>query len=43
MGEVGRDTGGVDDIVEAQVVDERAGLEQEGEGLLSPGSQWTTI
>ena len=31
--EVGSDAGGVDDIVEAEVVDEGAGLEEEGEGL----------
>jgi hypothetical protein len=33
VGQIGGDTGGVDDIVEAEVVDERAGLEEEGEGL----------
>ena len=33
MGEVGSDTGSVDDIVEGKLVNERGGLEQEGEGL----------
>lgn len=35
VGEIGRDAGGVDDIVESELVDERAGLEEEGEGLWS--------
>ena len=33
MGEVGGDTGSVDDIVEGEVVDERARLEEEGQWL----------
>jgi hypothetical protein len=33
VGEVGRDAGRVDDIVERELVDVRARLEQEGEGL----------
>ena len=31
--EIGSDTGGVDNIVEGELVDERAGLEEEGERL----------
>ena len=34
VGEVRGDAGGVDDIVEGEVVDEWAGLEEEGEWLL---------
>ena len=33
MGKVGGYTGGVDDIVEGELVDERAGLEEEGQRL----------
>ena len=33
MGEVGGHAGGVDDIVEGEVVDVRAGLKEEGERL----------
>lgn len=33
MREIGSDTGGVDNIVEGELVDERAGLEEEGERL----------
>lgn len=33
MGEIGGDTWGVDDIVEGELVDERAGLEEEREWL----------
>ncbi len=33
VGEVGSDTGSVDDIVEGKLVNQRGGLEQEGEGL----------
>lgn len=33
MGEVGSDTGSVDDIVEGKLVNQGRGLEQEGEGL----------
>ena len=33
MGEVGRDAGGVDDIVQGQLVNERGDLEEEGQRL----------
>ena len=33
MRKVGSHTGGVDDIVEGELVDERAGLEEEGQRL----------
>ena len=33
VGQVGGHTGGVDDIVERELVDERAGLEEEGQWL----------
>ena len=33
VGEIGGDAWGVDDIVEGELVDERACLEEEGEGL----------
>jgi hypothetical protein len=33
MAQIGGDAGGVDDIVEGELVDERAGLEEEGQGL----------
>jgi len=33
VGEVGGDTGGVDDIVQAQFSDDRVELEQQGQGL----------
>jgi hypothetical protein len=35
---VGGDTGSVDDIVERKVVDERAGLEEEGQRLANTAS-----
>ena len=35
MGEIGRDTGGVDDIVERELVDEGRRLEQERQRLVS--------
>lgn len=33
MGQIGSDTGGVDDIVEGKLVNQRRGLQQEREGL----------
>lgn len=33
MGQIGSNTGRVDDIVESELIDERAGLQEEGEGL----------
>lgn len=33
MGKIGSDTGGVDDIVEGELIDERAELQQQREGL----------
>jgi len=36
VGQVGGDAGRVDDVVEGEVVDVRAGLEKEGEGLPNP-------
>lgn len=33
VGQVGRDSGGVDDIVERELVNERGELEEKGEGL----------
>jgi hypothetical protein len=33
VGEIGGHAGGVDDIVEGELVDERAGLEEEGQRL----------
>lgn len=33
MGQVGSDTGSVDDIIESKLVNQRGGLQQEREGL----------
>lgn len=33
MGEIGRNTGGVDNIVQGKLIDEGAGLQEEGERL----------
>jgi hypothetical protein len=33
VGQIGSDTGGVDDIVEGKLVNQRRGLQQEREGL----------
>lgn len=33
VGEIGSNTGGVDNIVEGELIDERAGLEEEGQRL----------
>ena len=35
VGEVGSDTGSVDDIVQGELINQRAELEEEGQGLLS--------
>lgn len=34
MGQIGRDAGGVDDIVERELIDKGRGLEQQREGLM---------
>lgn len=39
MREIGSDTGGVDDIVESKLIDKRACLQQEGQGLQNE-EQW---
>ncbi len=43
VGQVGRHAGGVDDIIEGELVDERGGLEEEGERLYMWSVSWSTI
>lgn len=38
MGEISSNAGRVDDIVEGELVDKRAGLQEEGEGLSNASS-----
>jgi hypothetical protein len=40
MAQIGGDAGGVDDIVEGELVDKRAGLEEEGQGLGELAGIW---
>lgn len=41
MGKVGSNAGGVDDIVEGKLVDERGELEEQGQGLQKMLANWS--